>query len=130
MHGVGGPGYVPAEIIEFPRAPAPHGLSRADIAELQHGADQIPGAALDPSYEGDHSRLWLRFSGPRAGLAPVFGFARREGLIWVVARRLGPDFPDGGQETPFASGAAAIMSLLEAIQEVQPEWWPPDPSVA
>jgi hypothetical protein len=105
-------------------------LSQADIAELQHGADQIPGAVLDPCYEGDRFWLWLRFSGPRAGQSPVFGFARRQGLIWIVARRLGPDFPDSGREAPFASGAAAIMSLLEAIQEARPEWWPPDPSAA
>jgi hypothetical protein len=121
---------VPAEVIEFPSASPRHGLSQADIAELQHGAGQIPGAVLDPSYEGDRSRLWLRFSGPRAEQSPVFGFARRQGLVWIKARRLGPDFPDGGLEKPFASGAAAIMSLLEAIQEIQPEWWPPPGSAA
>lgn len=96
---------------------APHGMSRADVAELQQHAELMPGAVIDPCYDGDRSRLWLRFAGPRAGRPPVFGFARRQGLIWIIARRLGPVCPDSEGEAPFASVAAAMMGLLDAIQE-------------
>lgn len=119
---------MPADIIEFPSVSAPHGLSGADIAELHRRTGLMPGVVITSSYDGDRSRLWLCFPGPVP--PPAFGFARRDGLIYIAARGLAPGCPDSERVAPFASVAAAVTELMAAIQEIQPEWWTPGPPTA
>ena len=111
-----------ADIIEFPRVSARHGLSREDIGELQKRVELMPGHwVIDPSHNRDRSRLWLRFSDAQAGSYPVFGFARRHGLVHVTARCLDSDRLDHELEASFASVEAAILVLVGAVHAVQAE---------
>lgn len=119
---------MPADIIEFPSAWTPHGLRQADIAELHHCARVMPGVVVTSSYDGDCSRLWLCF--PRAVPAPAFGFARRDGLVYIAARGLAPGCPDCERQTPFASITAAVAELMAALNEIRPAWWTSGPPAA
>lgn len=122
---------MPAEIIKFPAVSGYLYLNSRDMAELGRLVHLLPGTwIIDPSLNGDHSRLWLRPLGAIVKGSPAFGFVRRGDLVWLVTRRDGPPGPNSESEVPFASIEAAMIILTGAIVAAQANWWPPDPFAA